>query len=489
MTSYSYAFSRTKQFNNLILNNRILRDKFVLGEYNFLQIYQALILNDFLFFYERKVPDTELMHGKKGPNIVTLIRRFLSVIASIWGYLFLILSRRRVLVASSDKISLDTYQCDFRMANLYRCLGEKQIKFLEFLHTIYDEKFNRFLLQRKRPVIYLESVDFICKIFSRLIFFKKDDMSLIESADLVSFGNESEFVKSLLKKYINRISQTKFRINFISKMLRMTNVRVLIAPPDTRNYFELVQSCELNGIKTYWLQSGALCKYDVGLLDCSGRKGKLIKPTKFFLSSQYWIDELLRLGSIFDGTDLAVGGDMKEDRTDTGNGVAPLSDKKHFGVTILVSYETQAIKSEVHDYIKKFLKCPDTRVVFSIRPGKDAAGQLKEYGLQDMPSNFSVTSDLKNAMVDVDVVVGTQSTLLYDLISFLKPVIVLKTEMDMLEGMIENKLADTLDINDSDFCEHLRVAKETDLEILVQRKARLYEGAVFLNKTLEEILL
>lgn len=488
MTSYSYALSRTKQFNNLILNNRVLRDKFVLGEYNFLQIYQALILNDFLFFYEKKAPDAYLLPGKRDLNVRTLMRRLFSAGVSIFGFLFLLLSRRRVLIASTDKISFSTYQCDFRMANLYRYLEKNQTKFLEFLHTIHDEKFNHFLLQRMRPVVYLESVDFIYKILSRLSFFKKDNLSLIESVDLGHFGDEAEFVKSLLKKYIIRIPQTKFRINFVSRLLKMTNIRVLIAPPDTRNYFELAQSCRLNKIKTYWFQSGALCKYDVGLLDCSGKKGNLIKPTKFFLLSQYWVDELLRLGSVFDRTDLAIGGDIKEIRSDTGSEGAPLSGEKRSKITILVSYETQAVKAEVRDYIEKFLKCPDTRVVFSIRPEKDITRQLTEYGLQNMPDNFFITSNLKGAMSDVDMVAGTQSTLLYDSISYLKPVIILKTEMDMLESMIANKLADILDIDDDDFCGRLRAAKETSLEILERRKARLYEGAVSLDKTLNEIL-
>ena len=78
--------------------------------------------------------------------------------------------------------------------------------------------------------------------------------------------------------------------------------------------------------------------------------------------------------------------------------------------------------------------------------------------------------------------------LMYEMVGYRKPVFILKTGMDMLEGMVQNGLADTLDIDDADFCQRLRKAKETSFEILAQRKKRLYEGAISLDETLNEIL-
>ena len=134
MNSYSYALSRVEKFNDLILNNCVLRDKFVLDEYNFLQIYQALIFNDFKFLYEQKSPDPYLL-PRRGFNFSSGIKRILSILISVWGYTFLILSRRQVLVYASDKISDLKFRCDFRMTNLYKQLFLKNIKFIEILHT------------------------------------------------------------------------------------------------------------------------------------------------------------------------------------------------------------------------------------------------------------------------------------------------------------------------------------------------------------------
>ncbi|MBI2446477.1 MAG: hypothetical protein HYV51_01495 [Parcubacteria group bacterium] len=483
MTSYSYALSRVKKFNDFIINDRVLRYKFVLSEYNFLQVYQALIFNDFKFLYETKSPDPYLLH-RNGFNFKATIKKLISILVSVWGYVFLILSRHRVLVYASDKISESKFRCDFRMANLYKQLFLKNVKFVEILHTAYDENFYDYVIKRGRPALYLESVDLFYKIFNKFNFKESED--LVNTEDFSSFGEEAEFARLLLKKYLAMIAKTRFRINCISKLLKLSGVKNLICVPDTRNYHELVESCRLNKIKTYAFQSGALSKYDVGLLDFSGLEGNIIKPNKFFLSSQYWIDELFRLSSIFEHRELAIGGDIKEDRSDANSNISQRQERA--GITALVSYETQAPKDEVKKHILKMLNCLDTRVIFSIRPGRNIEAQFAEYGLEDMPENFSATDNLNKAVNDADFIAGTQSTLMYDMVGYYKPVIILKTEMDMLEGMVFNGLADTIDINNADFCQRLRKVKETSFEILAQRKKRLYEGAISLNSTLNEIL-
>ena len=484
MNSYSYAFSHTKRFNDLILNDRTLRDKFVLGEYNFLQIYQVLIFNDFKFLYdEKKSPDSYSL-SRGGINFKATLKRLVSVLVSAWGYAFLILSRRRILVYASDKISDWEFRCDFRMVNLYKQLFLKKTRFVEILHTAYDENFYSYVFKRQRPSLYLESVDLFYKIFNK--FNLKKSEKFTDVIDFSSFEEEAEFTRQLLEKYLTMIAKTCFRISFMSKFLRLSGIKTLICVPDTRNYHELVEGCRLNKIKTYAFQSGALYKYDVGLLDCSNRGGNIIKPDKFFLLSNYWIDELLRLGTIFDKKELEVGGDIKEDRSDLDKNKFRLEKKNK--IAILIPYETQAPKMEVKKYIEKILGCPNTLLIFKIKPGRNIKEQFAEYGLKDMPENFSATDNINGVIDSVDFIIGTQSTIMFDLVDYLKPIVILKTSMDMLDSMIENKLAESLDINDHNFCERLHAAREVDLETLTKRKIRLYEDAVKLSKTLSEII-
>jgi len=143
---------------------------------------------------------------------------------------------------------------------------------------------------------------------------------------------------------------------------------------------------------------------------------------------------------------------------------------------------------EVKKYIEKILGCPNTLLIFKIKPGRNIKEQFAEYGLKDMPENFSATDNINGVIDSVDFIIGTQSTIMFDLVDYLKPIVILKTSMDMLDSMIENKLAESLDINDHNFCERLHAAREVDLETLTKRKIRLYEDAVKLSKTLSEII-
>lgn len=485
MTNFSYALSRTKQFNEFVLNNNELSKIFVLGDYNFLQIYQQLIFIDFRLFYERKSADY-LLPAKQADFLRSLAIRLLSVLYSIFSYAFLLFSRRKVLVYSTDKVHSSQFACDYRMVNLYGQLANRKIKFAEALHTAYDDQFLEYLFKRRHPAIYLESADVFYKVFWHLGFWNHN-ASFVDSLDLSFFDHDAKFVRLLLKKYLGMISQTRFRINFLSRLLGLTGIKILFVVPDTRNYHEIVQACKLTKIKTFSFFSGELSKYDMGLIDCSGNKGNIIKPDIFFLPSQYWIDELLRLGSIFKKEELVIGGDIKEDRI--VNGGESYSDRKNReGVSILMNYETEAPKEEVIEYVRRFLKCPDTRVIFSIRPARDVETQQAQYRIKNMPENFSTTTKLGDAIDRIDIYAGTHSTLAYDLIGYYKPIVILKTSLDVAESMIANKLADVININETNFCERLREIKNTSQETLIERRQRLYEGAVPLKETLKNIL-
>jgi len=65
---------------------------------------------------------------------------------------------------------------------------------------------------------------------------------------------------------------------------------------------------------------------------------------------------------------------------------------------------------------------------------------------------------------------------------------VLKTSLDHGEGMVINGLADSLDINEPDFCGRLNQIKNLSADVLMERRRQIYEGAVPLALTLQKIL-
>ena len=74
------------------------------------------------------------------------------------------------------------------------------------------------------------------------------------------------------------------------------------------------------------------------------------------------------------------------------------------------------------------------------------------------------------------------------MIGKLKPVVILKTDLDWGEGLLANNLADELDIDDSDIPTTLERIKNTNVKVLQDRKDKLYGEIVFLESTLKSIL-
>lgn len=481
MSSASYALAELKEFNKFVIENPRLRDYFVLNDYDFLHVYQALIFFDFKGFYEKNKVNTFPI-AKEGVNLnfPVAAKIIFAFLVSLLSSVFLIVSRRRVLIYSADKMN-SIYKGDFRIDGLYKCLFENNVRFFEILHTTFGPDFYSDFFKRRRPVIYLESLDIFYKIALKL---KKlpDYNKIIGTINAGAFDN-NQFFRSLLTKYIRLINKSKLRIKILKRILSLTAARIMIGSFSTRYTFELIEAGNLARIKTFFFQAGALSKYDIGFTDNKTLKGKIIKPTKFFVETDYWKKELLRLGTYFSENEIEIGGSLKQDLT--LEEAPSFQNKNREGISILIPYEIFAPKNEILEYIKKFLNCSGVKVIFKLRADRNSEEQLAEYGLNGISRNFVFTTKAES---NFDIAAGTYSTLLYEMIGKGKPVVVLKTSLDHGEGMVINGLADSLDINEPDFCGRLNQVKNLSADVLTERRRRLYEGAVPLTLTLQKIL-
>ncbi len=211
----------------------------------------------------------------------------------------------------------------------------------------------------------------------------------------------------------------------------------------------------------------------------------VVKPEKFFVETNYWKKELLRLGTYFNENEIEVGGNLKKDFEEEKS-LFKTDNRKE--LRVLLSYEIYAPKNELARYIKKFFSCPGVKIIFSVRPDRDLNEQISEYGLEKGLENLTITKNLKEVENDIDIVAGTYSTLLYEMIGKRKPVVVLKTSLDHGEGMVINGLVDSLDINESNFCGRLNQIKNLNAEVLDERRKLLYSGSLPLSDVLNKLL-
>ena len=68
---------------------------------------------------------------------------------------------------------------------------------------------------------------------------------------------------------------------------------------------------------------------------------------------------------------------------------------------------------------------------------------------------------------------GTYSSFLYDMIVYEKPVAILKSIVDMGDGMIENGLADLVSFEEGDVLLQMKKLSNTSQEILRKRKDKI----------------
>ncbi len=478
---YVYTLEFLKKVNTIKYGDELLCNLFFYDKYNLWQGYQQSIFAKIKVFSKRKKYDTQC--GTKLSGIKDIIVQVFILSSGCMAFFVLLVSGRKTIIYSVDKVS-PPFRSDFRIEELYRVLKYKNIRYIEFFHTILGRSTLMNMVKRLRPAFYIESFDILFKILVCLRFIKLQEISFIEELDLSQFKTQSEkfFVKKMIKDYIFYSQLSKFRITVFSRLLSFSKVKVLFGIDDARSYQEIIVACRNNNIISYALQHGHFTKYHVGWLDNVLFEGECISPDVLLVWSEYWKKELVRLGTYFTQEQIVVGG-MKEVVYKAGTSFH-MTEKE---TIILIPYENDAPKEELKLYISKLLTCPHVKLIFKLRPDMPKKQQLEEY---DLTKNEDVLAvfNFEDIISNVDIVAGVYSTFLYDVLRYEKKVALFKTTLDYGEGIVINGLGDCLGPSE-EVCKQILIIKNTSKKIIEERKQRLYGiTPISLEKTLGSIM-
>lgn len=370
------------------------------------------------------------------------------------------------------------YKNDFRLDPLYEALHEFNISYIEIVHTVLGRKMIRNMFYRKRPVIYLEAIDFF--YYFRVIFEKEKLEKIVDALDFNNFSAEEILlVKTLLIKYGSSIIISGARVSFFRKIFTLSAVRQIFAIDDVRTINDIVMAALEENISFFSIQHGHFTKYHVGWLKMTNLPTKNIIPTKTIVWNKYWKEELIRLGTYFTDEKIIIGGDPKELRSQ----VKEIDNI----ISILIPYEKNAPKSEVTKYILELIKLQDVKIFFKLRPDEGKQIQLEEYNLLKFSDRITLVRDLETVLPTIDIVLGSYSTFLYDMVALEKPVGIIETSIDYGEGMITNNLAFYIK-KDEDVYQQIKKISETSTEVLRQRRQKMVSGGRLLKEALNEIL-
>lgn len=381
--------------------------------------------------------------------------------------------RPHVLIYSIDKVSADNDH-DFRLHAVYSFLRERGISHAECLHTILFESFIPNLRARGRWVMYMEALTVLFDFSQKFIRSPRPDINL----SLFREDEQKEASRAVLAR-LRQLKETEFQIRFWRVVLQLLRPRAVFAIDDMRQSAVLTAAAELAGIPAYWFQHGHYTKFHLGYF--SETSGTPPMPTSVLVWSRYWKDELIKLGTYIPEERIRIGGvarPLPQIRKEFVNETSELA--------VLIPYETAADKSLVSQYIEKMLEDQEVRIYFKMRNDMDTQIQMDEYGIKESDRVHCVI-DHEPYVEEIDVVVGTYSTFLYDMIAYGIPVALLETGSEFGERMIINGLAQQVARGGDCVAQLRKIADISDSSRAEKRRYLFGDEPVLLNETLEAI--
>ena len=480
-TATQNSLNFLRKINALKVGSMPLYDFFTYRDYSVWSFLQSSIFTDIRMWQEGPPAIAKGPIPKRSFRVF-LFRCFFFFLAVI-AILRAAVGERRVLLFAIDN-AMGPHYSDFRMGELYKYLVGRGIPFLEILHGIPGKKLLKNFRARGRLVIYLEvavGVYWALKRLGRRRKFPRLDYGRIAWDGFTSA--EKEFTESILPKYIEHAELTAFKMDFFTRLFRMLKPKMFLTIDDTRYYHELLFAARQNGIQSHAFQHGRFDRYITPLMFYGLPAQKCILPDFFWTWNTYHQQKLIRLSDVFR---------MFPDRVRVGG--KPFD--KHipqFGIhhsiknriTVLMLAERYAPPREIEAFIEKILE-RGMNIIFSLRTDISLDDQRRLFNLEryDGNKNFRVVAGFTQQDWDsVDVVAGTSSTFLDELIEAGKPVAVLDTTTTTIEDLVEDGLAEMLDVNAVD---HLERIARTDPLILKQRQDIL-RTTMDIKKTLDGI--
>ncbi len=476
---FKYKLDFLNCLNKSKVNGVQLSDLKIFEKYNVWLFFQTRL------FYGEIIPSEERVKNKKErTHIFNDLKVFtlglFTLLFSLTASILFLIKRPRVVVYSVDKINSMDYKNDTRLDAIYRFLFKNKISFIEIFHTLWNKNIILYSWERKRFAIYLEAIDFCYLIFKSIkITHRTFNKNLNIDVSLFA-ANEKLFAEKLITKYVNNIDRSIFRVKVFSWILKLAKPRVIYAIDDARDYFELMLACKFCQIPFIAFQHGHFTKYNVAWFPSKDFSGVCVGPDSIYLWSEFWKKEMIRLGTNISDDSIKIGGMVNR----ISEIIKPIV-RKSSTMKVLIPYEAHANTREVVEYVDKLLSYPNIRVIFKLRTDRTKQEQLAHYGFSNNhhPNLTVVYGDYDYESVDV--IAGTYSTFLYDVIIKGIPVILLNTSIDFGEGLVKNGLADFAESPNKIF-KVVNHSRDLPQSVLISRQKKLLgDSPVLLKDTLE----
>ena len=334
-------------------------------------------------------------------------------------------------------------RCDFRFAKVYELLSERKIPYAECFHTF---RLLPGLLSRLRYSKTCFSIEALERR-GELADGPGDKEALFDASKLDDIL--ALWASRNLASFITRATQAARLVDRLKLVLKASGIKLLLAMDDFRASAELlIASAEL-GIPAVLVQHGFISAWHAGWV-CPGMPPeRCIRVKSFLLQAPVWHAVLREHAPHLAGTAQIVSGWVNFESTEMRRPLRVFNSKSE-QVTVLLLFETLwPTLKEIRLFLSK-LRDPRVRLWFKVRPDAPARQQVERYfgGLGFEPD--LVVPDLsKQTIAQADFVLGSHSSVLYQLASTGLPVVRAQTNVAYGRALVDYGLALTWERDES----------------------------------------
>jgi hypothetical protein len=348
------------------------------------------------------------------------------------------LARRDTVFFIIDQVS-PGMRHDFRFAPLYREFDRAGFRYAEYAHTLLPRQALGNFIRRRRPVFFLESADSWarwtgCRIASPPLIDPPAGGSL-----------EDRALWALVPTILDMCALSVARQRILKRALQFQRAQRAVIFDDNRHNHELIAACLSLGIPVLGFQHGVFNKFHAGLMDFGFSGGRPHAFDRYGVWSDLFRDRLLRDSALFGPDRVFVSGPVRppeEESLDrTGERETRKADESSKKIRVLVVSEPLARKHEVAPYLQTLLRDPQFELYLKLRPG-ESERSLEEYSLTADRVRLLRTGTVYEALAQVDVAVGTYSTVLYEAVLARTPIVWMKTSRAYGRELAEDRLAE-----------------------------------------------
>ena len=339
------------------------------------------------------------------------------------------LTRRDTVLYTIDIVSpgLDH---DFRIGPLYAELRRRGYRLAEYTHSLSARIALGNMLRRRRPAVVLEAFDDDPRVTYPL-------PRAVQPLRATQGGTlEDRVLRAVALEVLGWCQASAARYRALRRALMRHGARRAIVFDDNRHNHELVAACHSLGLKVLGFQHGVFNRFHTGTMAYGFEGARSHAFDLYGVWGPLFRERLLAGSRLYEADQVVVCGPLRAPRAERHEPVRSLGRPR-----VLLVSEPLARKAEVRTYLEMLMRSERFELCVKLRPGEDPAG-LRAYGIDPASVHVLQTPTVYEAFSQVDLALGTYSTVLYEAALSLVPTVWLRTAIAYGRELAEESLAE-----------------------------------------------